>query len=178
MSVVSTDALYERLREVLEAGAGSLRTITADTFRGGLPEELSDRATAVKALARPRCEAFITKWALSSNTPPRFSSLAIYLFELRVRVVRLLPLVAQLEDADRDAVKALAASDTDLLAQALGRPGNLLTTAGGTPTGVVSGLVSYVSSTATVRLMAADSLSVIETDHLFSGLVTSNPATS
>lgn len=177
MAVVSTDALYTRLREVLEAGEGTLREIPEGTFGGVLPEELSDRSLAVKALAKPRTEAWIIKWETSPNSPPLYSNLAIYVIEVRIRVVRLLTLVAHLGDVNRDAVKALAGSDADLIRQAVSFPGNLLVTAGGVETGLLSGLLTYRSSTATVRSMAADSLSVIETDHLFAGSIRSTPVT-
>lgn len=176
MAVVNTGPFYERMRELLEAGAGSMRAIAAGTFKGGLPDEQSDRNTAVKLYGSPRCEALIVNNARSPASPPIRSDLAIYAIDVRVRVVRLLGLVEQVTDSDRDEVKALAASDADLLRQSL-EAGNLAATEDGRSTGVVSGMLSYRDSKATVRRIAADALTVIETDHMFHGSITSTPDT-
>lgn len=178
MAVVNTSAMYTRIREVLQSAAGTLRTITADTYSGDLPENLTDQTQARKSVDRPRIEPRITRWARSASGYPVIGNLAVYDLELRVRVVRTVDRTAQIDFDARDAAKALAADDCDRLAQALGFPGNLSTTAAGTATGIVSGLLTYRESISDVRGPVDDGVSMIETDHRFTGIVTSTPAVS
>ena len=178
MSYIATGALQVRLREVLEDGLGSLRTITAGTYGGNLPEGMDPSHEAVRALGEPQVEALITNQRRSPNSPPTYSNLALMQFDCRVKVTRRLGAVEQLDGAARDVVKAAASTDADVISQALGFPGNLLTTSGGTPTGLVSGLLSWVESRVEPISTDENGTAIVRTEHMFTGTLTSAPATS
>jgi hypothetical protein len=177
VSYLSTDALQVRLREVLEAAAGTLRTITAATYGGNLAEELTPDVQAVRSLALPQIEALITDIERSPSSPPTLSNVALYKLAVRVKVTRRLTAAAQLVGATRDLAKSAAARDADVLNQALGFPGNLRATNAAAQTGLVSGLLTHEKSTITVRPTDDDGTAVIDTDHRFTGTIQSSPAT-
>ncbi len=178
MAYVAAAAIQKRVREVLQSAAGSLRTITAGTYLGEFPEGDSDMDSARATVVGARVEAQVLSVKRSPSSPPVIGNLALYEMEWRVRVQRLLDRTSQIDDTLRDAVKALAFQDADVLAQALGFPGNLSTTTAGTATGIVSGLLSYVDSSSDIRGPVDDGASIIETDHRFTCVVRSAPATS
>lgn len=178
MAYLPTAAIHTRLREVLTSAAGTLRTITANTYSRDLPENLDDPVQARKAVEKPLIEPRFSTWRRSPSSPPVIGNLAIYEAECRVRVVRVVDRTAQIDASSRDTANALAAADCDVLAQALGFPGNLTTTAAGTATNIVSGCMVYQDSTSDVRGPVADGASIIETDHRFLCRAYSSPATS
>ena len=178
MAYLAASAIQKRVREVIEGAAGSLRTITAGTYAGDMPEGNSDMDLARGAIAKPTVEALVTSAGRSASSPPVIGNLALYDLELRVRVVRIIDRTMQINDTLRDAAKALAFQDADVLAQALGFPGNLSTTAAATATGIVSGLFTYRGSQSSVRGPVDDVASIIETDHRFTAIARSTPAVS
>ena len=178
MSYIGTAALQTRLREVLEDGYGSLRTITADTYGGNLPEDFTGQGDSVRSLGQPQVECLITKGARSPSSPMTKSNVALYLVDVRVRVVRRLSADVQISETARDTIKAAAAADIDVIAQALGWPGNLTTTSAGAATGLVSGLLTHKESSTDVRSVVEDGASIVETLHLFTGTLQSAPAVS
>lgn len=178
MSTISTAALQIRLREVIEAGFGTTRTIAAATYGGNLPEEFSAQGDSVRAVAKPQAEALIEAIRRSPSSPSIVSNVALYEVDVRVRVVRRLTADQQVTAAARDTVKAAAAGDADVLVQALSWPGNLTQTQAGAATGLRSGMLAYRESQTTVRPAVDDGASVIETNHLFTGLMQSAPPVS
>lgn len=178
MAYVAAAAIQKCVREVLQSAKGSLRAITAGTYLGEFPEGESDMDGARATVVGARVEAKMLSMKRSPSSPPVIGNLALYEIEWRVRVQRLLDRTSQIDDNVRDAVKALAFQDADVLAQALGFPGNLTTTTAGTATGIVSGLLSYVDSSSDIRGPVDDGASIIETDHRFTCVVRSAPATS
>lgn len=178
MAYLAAGAIQTRLREVLEDAAGSLRTIAAGRLLGDAPEGESDMDRARAAVLGAKVEALLTSMSPNESSPPTLSNVMFYDLEWRVRVTRLLPRTAQIDDTTRDAIKALAFQDADVLRQALGYPNNLLTTAAGTATGIISGLFTYASSSLSVRGVVDDGSSIIETDHRFTCIARSTPATS
>lgn len=178
MAYVAAGAMQTRVREVLQSAAGNLRTITLGTFSGDMPEGLTDMEAARRSAIVARVEARMTGMSRSASAPTTLSNVAQYDVEMRVRVTRVLDRTAEIDDATRDAAKAAAMRDADVLAQALGYPGNLSTTAAGTATGIISGLLTYRDSASSVRGPVDDGAGVIETDHRFTAIVRSSPATS
>lgn len=178
MAYLAASAIQTRIREVLQEGAGSLRAITPGTYLGDFPEGETDMDAARAVVVKARIEARMVSSARSKSSPPILSNVVLYEQRWRVRVQRIVERLAQIDDDARDTAKALAMLDVDVIAQALGMPGNLSTTTAGTSTGIVSGLFTYLESTADVRGPVDDGASVIETDHLFSCVVQSAPATS
>lgn len=178
MAYLAAGAIQKRVREVIESAAGGLRTITAGTYTGDMPEGLVDMDLARGAIAKPTVEALVTSAGRSASGYSVIGNLALYDLELRVRVVRIIERTAQITDALRDEAKALAFQDADVLGQALGYPRNLETTTAGTATGIVSGLFTYRGSTTSVRGPVDDGASIIETDHRFTAIARSTPAVS
>lgn len=178
MAYLAAGPIQTRIRQVLEQAAGSLRTITAGTYLGDFPEGEDDMGSARAVVTGARVEARVTSVKRSPSSPPVVGNLALYELEVRVRVQRLIDRTAQINDTLRDTAKALSFQDADVLAQALGFPGNLSTTTAGTATGIVSGLLSYVDSSVDVRGPLDDGASIIETDHRFTCVARSTPATS
>lgn len=178
MTTISTAALHVRLREVLEAGFGSVRTITADTYGGNLPEEFSAQGDSVRAVAKPQTEALVEAIRRSPSSPSSMSNVALYEIDVRVRVVRRLTADQQVNATARDLVKAAAAGDADVVVQALTWPGNLTQTQAGTATGLRSGMLAYRESQTVVKPAVDDGASIVETNHLFTGLMQSAPPVS
>lgn len=178
MAYVAAAAIQTRVREVLEASAGTLRAVPLNTYQGDFREGDSDMENARAAVTRARVEARLLSQKRSASSPPAIGNIALYEQRWRVRVQRIVDRTAQIDDATRDAAKAMAFRDADILAQALGFPGNLSTTTAGTSTGIVSGLFTYLESSSDVRGAVDDGASIIETDHIFTAVVQSAPATS
>lgn len=178
MAYVATEPLLNRIREVANGGLGSLRTITAAAFGSNLPDEFSPMADAVRALAAPQVEPLIEEIERSPSSPPLVGNVALYRIRVRVRCVHRVPGWYQIKASERDDVKGAAAQAADQLAQALSWPGNLTATSGGTPTGLVSGMLSYLKSTIAPVSVVEDGAAVIATDHLFTGTIKSAPAVS
>lgn len=178
MAYIAASAIQTRVREVLQENAGTLRKVAASTFGGDLTEGVGDPELARRGVTIARIEARMVNMKRSASSPPTIGNLALYDSEWVVRVVRTLDRTTQIDDDTRDAVKALALLDADVLAQALGFPGNLTATTAATATGIVSGLMSYVSSSSSVRGQVDDGAGVIETDHRFTAILRATPATS
>lgn len=178
MAFVAFDALADRLREVLEAGAGSLRAITADTYGGNLPDGFSEMGDSVRSVGLPQVECSIEKIRPSASGHSIVGSVLLYDFDVRVRVVRHLPADVQVNGAARDAIKYAAATDADVIRQALSWPGNLTATAGGAATGVLSGMLMHRESELETRPAVEDGAAIVETIHTFFGVIKSAPALS
>jgi hypothetical protein len=178
MAYLAASAIQTRIREVIESAAGSLRTISAGSYLGDAPEGEGDMERARAAILGAKVEALCTSFSRSASNPPTLGNVALYDSEWRVRVTRILDRTAQIDDSTRDAVKSLAFRDADVLSQALGFPNNLATTAAGTATGIVSGLMTYRGSSSSVRGPVDDGASIIETDHRFTAILRSTPAVS
>lgn len=179
MANIAASAILTRIREVLEDGAGSVRTVSSSRFLGELPDGLSPDAEALRAISKPRVEASITGIRRSASTPPIIGSLLIYDVDVDVRVVRVATTLHQLSDDQRVALQALCAEDADIIRQALEWPGNLTSTTAGAATGLVSGILRYVKTgKLTAKRAVNDGAQPYEIVHSFSGAVTVSAATS
>jgi hypothetical protein len=145
--------MLTRIREICEDAAGTLRAITAGTLEGDLPPGLSTNEEARRALAvvlsngtGVPCEARVVRMRRSKASPPVIGNLALYDVEVEVRAVYPVVTAITLDDATRDTMSGLAAKHGDMIAQALGYPGNVSATTAGQSTGVISGLLAYDSS--------------------------------
>lgn len=146
MAQLAAAAILTAVREVVEDAAGSIRIITADTYRPGAHEAQNDAAASTEALVRPRAEARFTSIAPHSARPPEQGSFTLYALELEVTITRYLGTQHVINDAVRTMLRAVAAEDASRLAQALGWPGNVATTAAGAATGLVSGMLRHTGS--------------------------------
>lgn len=178
MAYAQFAAALKRVRQVVEDSAGTLRTVPSARFGGEAPTGLDDESLLAKAADRPRVEATITSISPSAATPPVIGNVRIYDTTFSVKVTRLVTPLEQVSDDDRDALMALAAQDVDVLGQALGYPGNLDTTATGTATDIISGLLVPRAARIQVRRPINEGGQPIETTIELLGRLISRPATS
>jgi hypothetical protein len=163
------DALHVRMRELLEQGAGALRTIPADRFTGGLPAGGTEADDAVRgALSAIPCEARVVSHRPHSQTSPVTGDRRLLRIDVEVRVIRTLAWAEQAIDSVRDAAKALAAEDGDVIAQVFEWPPNLYETEAGAQTGAKS-LVRSDSTSLVVGTTGQTQR--IETLHRFTGML-------
>jgi hypothetical protein len=178
VAAIRAAAITTRIREVLEDGAGTLRTISSTRFLGDLPEGLSDDAALARSTAKPRVEATIVSMAQSAASPPDNGNLHILDIEVDVKVVRIMSPVEQLDDDSRSALLALAIEDADMIRQALRYAGNLTQTTAGTACDLVSNcLAVYRGSSVKIRRAIDEGAQPVETLHRFLGRAISRPAT-
>ena len=178
MAYIKANAILTRIREVLEDGQGSLRSISSTRFAGDLPEGLDPTEDARRAISAPRIEAKITGISRHSQSPPVTGNMLLYSVAIEVRVVRTVTRTEQLTDDDRVTLQALAAEDTDVVRQALEWPGNLTQTEAAVTTDLASGLLRYASTKDMVRGAVNGGAQTMETVHSFTGVVISRPATT
>ena len=172
------DAVLTAIREVLEDDAGTLRTL-GTRFFGGLFGDIDDDEASLRAMERPIVEATITGRRRHPSSPSRMGSYKLEEIDVTVRVIRHLNADHALDDDRRDDVKALAINDGDLIAQALTYPGNLTQTAAAAPTNLCTGCLSETEEGTTVaRVKLTDTGRLIETEHVFVGVVQATQATS
>lgn len=175
MAYIKTAAALKRIRQVVEAGAGTLRTVPFGRFGGESPTGLDDEAVLAKAASRPRVETSVASIVPSASTPPVLGNLRIYDVEFAIKITRAVTPLEQVSDADRDALMALAYEDVSVLGQALGYPGNLSHTATGTATDIVSGLLVARSARVVVRRQIDTGAQPIETTLMLLGRLVSRP---
>jgi hypothetical protein len=175
MAYLRTAAALRRIRQVVEQSLGNLRTTPTGRFGGESPTGLADESILAKAVDRPRVETTITSITPSAATPPVIGNIRIYDVMFAVKVTRIVTPLEQVSDADRDALMALAAEDVDVLGQALGFPGNLASTAAGTATDIISGLLVPREARITVRRAIDEGAQPIDTVVTMLGRLISRP---
>lgn len=179
MATLAAPAILTAIREVIEDGAGSVRTITSGSY---LPSETSARSIpglSHDALIAPRAEVRIAETSRHEATPPITGSFQLVAMIIEIRLVRSLTAFKLLDNDARQAVQALAAVDGDVLAQALTWPGNLTQTAAADPTGLVSGCLrtDWTSAVGTVEADGSDHGRLVTT-HRFTAIAQVALATS
>jgi hypothetical protein len=169
VAYIKSAAIVTRIRELLEDGRGALRAITEGRFLGDLPEGLSIDAQHMRTVTGARAASSIGGATRNAGSPPIMGNLILYDVPVRVRVIRLITPLEQIDDESREALEALALSDIDIVRQALECEGNvggteaIVTGSGGTfPTTFAGGetLVAEITdvdgSTVTVTTTFAD----------------------
>ena len=182
MATWDAEKLLVRMREVLESGAGTLRTI-ASGLMTDLPPGLTDEEQSRRGLvplatgAGFPVSARIVSVKRSLSSPPVIGNIALYDIEAEVAMVYPIVTKVTLTTSMRDQAFGIAASHADKVAQALGYPGNLTQTTAGASTGLVSGLLSYVGSS---YAWAGDAGKggTLTARHRFKGIAQSAPAVS
>lgn len=170
MAQLAATEILTAVREAVEEAAGSVRIITADTYRPGAHEALGEDAASTQSLVKPRAEARFTSIGPHGARPPEQGSFTLYALELEVTVTRFLGTEHMIIDDVRTALRAVAAQDASRLAQALGWPGNLTTTVAGAPTGLVSGMLRHTGSEIGDLEMVEGQNGRIVTVHSFTGV--------
>lgn len=177
MAYVDATAILTAVREALEDAGGTLRTIAATRFDGGLYDGLDVDAQTLRALDTPIAEARLISIDRHPDSPPRMHSMSLLTVNIEVDVVRSATLEHKLTDATRDTLKGLAAQDSDVIAQALTYPGNLTQTAAAAATNLVSGMLIHEGSSIEAAFDGATGARITST-HTFRGVVNVTQATS
>lgn len=176
MAYIKTAEILTRIRELLQDGYGSVRTINASRFQGGLHAgQTPDHQARLGILSQLPCEASITKTLRHPQRLVITGSVQIELLEIQVNVVRTVAIDGQVTDSVRDAAKALAAEDADAIKQVLEWPPNLTLTNAGAATDLKG--MSYQGSDHRF-LGAAGKAMRLDTIHRFHATCLSRPATS
>lgn len=138
MANIDFVAIRKRLREVLDDGAGLLRTISAGRFTGDYWTGAASLPARALSLQKPR---FTLPFIPSTRAGglSEIGSIALYEIRPTIECEYTLPPVVE-SDTARDAVLAQAEQDGDVFRQALGWGANLVATEAGAPTGIIDGL--------------------------------------
>lgn len=169
MAQLAAAAILTRVREVVEDAAGSVRIVTADTYRPGAHEAQNPDAASTEALVKPRAEARFTTIEPHPARPPIQGSFTLYAVELEVTVTRFLGTEHMILPDVRTTLRAVAAEDASRIAQALEWPGQLEETGDSVATGLVSGMLRHVSSEVGDLELVEGQNGRIVTVHTFSG---------
>lgn len=178
MAYIQTLAIIQRIEEVINSGAGDMRTIPVGTFVDSWPDGYSEWSSQRKALETPRTRVNVNPTGRSPNSPPINSSLIIYDATITVTCSRLLPRQSQILSDDYDAVQAAGAKDADLVRQALEYPGNLSVCEDGRVTDIVSGMLRWQSSVFDVVGTIDSGAQRLQGTHTFTAQLLARPATS
>jgi len=130
VAYLKANAIITRVREIIEDGQGSLRTISATRFTGGYPEggvgddELARRGIAV---SKP-VQVVVRSLGRHPNSPPIGGNLEILEVEVEVAIARTIAIEEMVDDDAHTTLAALALEDVDVIRQALEWPANLTQT--------------------------------------------------
>ena len=166
------------IREVLDDGSGSLRTISSSRFADKLPESVheSERQRRGITASKP-FRVRVTNVRRNASSPPMNGSVHLLDFDVTVTVSRT---IKPLEQMDSDAwatLEALAWEDADAIRQALCTPPNLETTSGAADTNIVGCALRYRDSSGRPTPTQTDGAQRYETTHRLSGILKVSPAT-
>lgn len=175
MAHILADAIHTRLSEIINDGAGLVRTIDAARFRSGLYEGLSPDHESFKGAQISKPTEITIRPAAHSQKLTITGNVQVHHLDVEIRVVRSLPYEARVNDATRRGIKALVTIDADMLTQALEWPPNLRLTTAGAATDL-KGLV--FDKTRKVVVGVEGKSMVINAIHAFTGTCVSRPATS
>lgn len=174
MAFIRATALLTKVRALIEGDATIARAMDANALAEA-PPQLSDSEASKRALVAPTYDvAFVDAPEPHPCNPPNLCALTIYSVRLAVDVTRHMSLIHALDDDARDAVGALAARDGDVLAQALGYPGNLTNDVSDVALGLVSGRLQYESSDVDEVKAEPDNAMLVRTRHIFTGVMYAN----
>lgn len=177
MAYLPAAAIATRLREVLEDGAGSLRTVSS-RFGGDLPEGLTDEETTRRALLD--LKPLRIRLRPGPTHPNRLTVAGNYQIkyvDADITVARSAYVGDQLDDDLREAISAQVLLDGDVIEQACEWPSNLAQTTGGTDTNVKGGTYEGLRGDVVVRGDVGEA-QVIEATHRVRLTVVSRPAVS
>lgn len=144
MANLAASAILTAIEEVLDGELGTVRTFALTDLSSNTYPSLPAEEKARRAMIKPRFDVNITDVRRHPASPPEKSNKAFYLFDVSIALEYKLEHEA-IED-DRRAIRAQALLDSEKARQALGWPGNLTLTDDGTATGIVSGLLTFKTS--------------------------------
>lgn len=175
MAYAAYGAAITRVRELLTGGFGAVRQITSTRFQGDLPDGLGLPEEARRGIQAeiPIEVAYVGR----APHPSRLlitGNVQIMLVELEARVVRTIAIDGQVDDATRDAIRALAIEDGEAIEQVLEWPANLAQTQAGANTGLMA--IKFMRSTTAEVSTAAGEAQVLKTKHALLATIQSAPA--
>ncbi len=169
-------AILTRIHEVLDDGAGSVRTVSSTRFNPDLYTGLEAQAQALRALVKPIFDVEILHEEPSADTPMDSHSMAFKQITVRVTVVRAGTLAEKLTESTRIALKALAYEDADLIKQALLQNQNLTQTTAAAATGLISGrLREHIGSDHIVDFSGPTSARIVTTHDFYGDVNVTQP---
>ena len=157
------------IREVCEGSVGSVRTVVSDTMLSGLHTGMADARKATLALVKPRFDVQPVAWGKHVSTPSVKGTVAIREIQLNLLVSYHLEITDDLNQAEKEAIRATVFNNAETIRQALTFPGNLTQTASATSTGLVSGLLEEIGEFKVIREDFA--AHILDTSQAFRGLV-------
>lgn len=171
-------SILTRIREVLESGKGSVRTIPEGQFGANTHDALDALADSMAAIGKPQVEPKIVSQSPHPSRPSRMGSFTLEEIQVDVRVVRGFDGYRDLNADARTALHALASADGFEMAQALTWPGNLAATEAGDPTGLVSECLTSIDASVPSIEFASGQNGRLVTTHRFRGVVRVDTPTS
>lgn len=147
MALATYGAVLTAIREVLDDGHGSLRTIAATRFADALHDGLSEDELARRGVrSAVPFRVSLGNFRRHPLSPPINGNINLIAFDVDVTTSRT---ITPLEQADADAMARLAylaAEDGDAVRQALETPPNLHHTAASTATNISGSCLRYLRS--------------------------------
>lgn len=141
-------------------------------FESGTHEAQEQRERSTRAIVAPRVEARITSVERHDASPPVGCDRYLVAIELEVVCVRHFALRESVSATARESMRGEAASDADIVRQALTWPGSLLIDDAANPTGLVSGCLVYADSdVGEIETSGGDMNGVLSTTHSLKGVV-------
>lgn len=175
MAYVQASALITRILECLTGGYGVSRTIAAGTYLGDFPQGLSEMEQMRRALVAPRVRATFDVLGRSKFSPPINGSIILYDITVTITSLRVITRTDQVDADLNDAIKALATQDADAIRQVLEYPNNLLTTSAGAPTNLVSGMLTWATTSTNIIRDINPGAQKLESVHTFTGILKDYP---
>ena len=168
-------AIRKRLREIVDDGDGLVRVVSSGKFSGDYWTGITAWAGHTRALSKPRFAVPAMITALADGTPIfTNASHKIERVDMRIECEYALPIPTSSDD-DRDAQVATAEQDGDIIAQAVGWPGNMTQTEAAAPTGILDGSIRHTLSRPVIEDWDARRLVM---EHTFRAFVNVVQATS
>lgn len=158
------------IREVLDDGTGSLRTIPAGRFTDDLDSSVAEAEAQRRGIRADKpFRVRIVSQRRHPQSPPINGSVILYEFEVEVTVSRTVAVLEQLSADDFATLEALGWEDADAIRQVLCTPPNLETTSGGGSTNILGDALRYRESRGRVVPVQGDGAQRYETIHKFIG---------
>ena len=172
MAYAGGTTILRAVRQRLTAGLfPNVRQPVPGTYEPGTHEAQSARERSTRAIVVPRVEACIASVERHPAAPPTICDRYLVRMSVEVRLVRHFALLESVRVEDRERMRGEAATDADVIRQALTWPGSLGVDAGGDPTGLVSRCLVYTSSDVGEIESTGDMNGTLTTTHELTGTV-------
>lgn len=145
MATLASKAIRTAIRECLTGVLAGTRAPTLGYASDDLFAGASEYTRAMRAVIKPTFDIRVTAIPRQEDTPNEVSNIRLYKPAIAITTTyKLIDEVNFVQDYEN--VKAQAETDVDVFTRALGFPGAIYQTSGGTLTGIVSGLLRSTGS--------------------------------